>query len=292
MITRREALLLLAATPAAIARKPMLTRPIPSSREMLPVVGLGTWQTFDVGSDRAARQRLGDVLSLFVQLGGKVIDSSPMYGTSEDVVGDLAVAKGVRGQLFVATKVWTSGKRQGIAQMEDSERKLRGKADLMQVHNLVDADTHLATLRAWKQQGRIRYLGITHYTSGAYAEVERYLAKGGIDFVQINYSVGEREAERTLLPLARERGVAVLVNRPFAGGSLLRRLSAKPLPAVARDLACTSWAQLLLKFVLAHPAVTCAIPGTSKTDHLRDNLAAATGPLPDSKQKAAILAAL
>lgn len=260
----------------------MLTRPIFSTREQLPVIGLGTWQTFDVGPSRTARAQLAEVLTAFVTLGGRVVDSSPMYGTSEEVLGDLAVQAGVREKLFVATKVWTSGRAQGIAQMEASEKKLRGRVDLMQVHNLVDVETHLATLRAWKREKRIRYLGVTHYTAGAYAAVERQIAKGGLDFVQINYSIAEREAERTLLPLAADKGVAVLVNRPFAGGDTLRRLRGTPLPSFAAEIGCRSWAQLLLKFVVSHPAVTCAIPGTSKVEHLRDNMAAGTGPMPDA----------
>lgn len=272
-MNRREALMVLTA---------MLTRPIFSTREQLPIIGLGTWQTFDVGPSKAARAQLQEVLETFVALGGRVVDSSPMYGTSEAVLGDLAVAADVRDKLFMATKVWTSGRADGIAQMTASERKLRGKVDLMQVHNLVDAETHLGTLRAWKSEKRIRYLGVTHYTSGAYAAVERQIAKGGLDFVQINYSVAEREAERTLLPLAADMGVAVLVNRPFAGGETLRRLREKPLPAFAAEIGCRSWAQLLLKFVVSHPAVTCAIPGTSKVEHLRDNMEAGTGPMPDA----------
>ena len=266
----------------------MLPRSIPSSHERLPMVGLGTWQTFDVAP--SARKPLADVLSLFVELGGRVVDSSPMYGRSESILGDVAVETGVRDKLFVATKVWTSGKREGIAQMQDSERKLRGKVDLMQVHNLLDADTHLATLREWKRAGRVRYIGVTHYTSPAYRELERYL--DGVDFLQINYSLAEREAERHILPLAAERGIAVLINRPFGGGSLFREARNKPLPAFAKDLGCTSWAELFLKFVLSHPAVTCAIPATSKVEHLRQNMNAGRGPMPDAKMRQRIADAL
>lgn len=270
----------------------MLTRPIPSSKEQLPIVGLGTWQTFDVSASAADRKPLEEVLSLFVQLGGKVVDSSPMYGRSESVLGDLAVETNVRNKLFVATKVWTEGKAAGIAQMEDSERKLRGKVDLMQVHNLVDADTHLATLRDWKRAGRIRYIGITHYTSGAYDNLARFIQRGGIDFVQLNYSLAEREAERRVLPLAAERGVAVLINRPFGGGSLFRTVRSKPLPAFAAGIGCTSWAELFLKFVLSHPAVTCAIPATSKAEHLRQNMNAGRGPMPDATLRQKIVDAV
>jgi diketogulonate reductase-like aldo/keto reductase len=270
----------------------MLTRPILSSGERLPVIGLGTWQAFDVGADAAARAPLEDVLRAFVQLGGKLIDSSPMYGRSETVAGDLIAKIGAREKLFVATKVWTSGKDAGIAQMEDSIGKLRAKPiDLMQVHNLLDMETHLHTLAEWKKQGRVRYVGVTHYTPSAYAAVAKAIEAHKMDFLQINYSVGEREAEQRLLPMARERGIAVIVNRPFAGGGLIRRLNSLPVPAWAAEIDCTSWAQLLLKFVVSHPAVTCAIPATSKIEHLRDNMAAGSGKMPDEKMRAMIAAA-
>ena len=248
-------------------------------------VGLGTWQTFDVGASDAERKPLADVLSEFVKLGGRVVDSSPMYGRSESVLGDLAVKLGVRDKLFVATKVWTSGKREGIAQMQDSERKLRGRIDLMQVHNLLDADTHLATLREWKSAGRIKSIGVTHYTASAYSDLERYIQRGGIDYVQVNYSLAERDAERRILPLAAERGIKVLINRPFGGGSLFRDVRNKPLPSFAAELQCTSWAELFLKFVLSHPAVTYAIPATSKVEHLRQNMNAGRGPMPDARMR-------
>lgn len=263
----------------AASKKPTVVKPtVPT----LPKIGLGTWQTFDVGSSPAERQPLEEVLALFHKLGGRVVDSSPMYGNSEAVLGDIAAKLGIGGDLFVATKVWTSGREAGVRQMEDSHRKLRAPIDLMQVHNLVDAPTHLETLRAWKRDGKIRFLGVTHWTSSAYGQLARYLDQGGIDFVQVNYSVGEREAEQRILALARERGIRVLINRPFAGGSLIRDLQQKPLPAFAKELGATSWAQLLLKFVISHPAVTVAIPATSKTKHLRDNMAAASGPMPDA----------
>ncbi len=270
----------------------MNTRPIPSSGERLPVIGLGTWQTFDVGADPAVRAPLEDVLRAFVQLGGKLIDSSPMYGRAETVAGELIAKAGVREKLFVATKVWITGKDAGIAQMEDSIAKLRTKTiDLMQVHNLLDMESHLRTLAEWKKQGRVRYVGVTHYTPSAYAAVAKAIETHALDFLQINYSVWEREAEQRLLPMARERGIAVIVNRPFAGGGLIRRLSAMPVPAWAAEIDCASWAQLLLKFVIAHPAVTCAIPATSKIDHLRDNMAAGGGRMPDEKMRALIAAA-
>jgi aryl-alcohol dehydrogenase-like predicted oxidoreductase len=268
----------------------MLTRPIPSSGEAIPVIGLGTWQTFDVGGSRSAREPLANVLSAFVDGGGSLVDSSPMYGRAEEVAGDLATSLGIADRLFVATKVWTRGRAAGIAEMDASIRKMGGRVDLMQVHNLLDAETHLSTLRDWKQEGRIRYIGVTHYTSSAYAALEPFLVRGEIDFVQLNYSVGEREAERRLLPLAAERGIAVLVNRPFGSGSLFRTLHGKPLPELAKELQCATWAELLLKFVVSHPAVTCAIPATSSVDHLRANLRAGDGPMPHEALRARIAA--
>lgn len=295
-IGRRDALLLIGAVAMACGAPrtwagsgPMLTRRIPSSGEELPVIGLGTWQTFDVGASPAGRAPLEEVLRAFVAMGGRVIDSSPMYGRSEEVVGEMASTLGMHEALFLATKVWTLGRREGIEQMEDSMRKLRARRiDLMQVHNLVDAQTHLKTLRAWKGEGRVRYLGITHYASGAYEAVETLLRREALDFVQINYSVGEREAERRLLPLAADRGVAVIANRPFAGGDLFRRLRGRPLPGWAADIDCQSWAQILLKFVVSHPAITCAIPATSRLTHLRDNMQGGYGRMPDTPLRARI----
>ncbi len=268
----------------------MTTRPIPSTGEALPIIGMGTWQTFDVGSGAAERAPLAEVLGELVALGGKLVDSSPMYGASEAVLGELAAAQRLRPKLFVATKVWTRGRAEGLRQMESSLAKLRvePKIDLMQVHNLVDVEVHLATLAEWKKAGRTRYVGVTHYTAGAHDAVVEVLEKQPVDFVQINYSVAEREAERRLLGVARDRGVAVIANRPFAGGELIRRLSKQPVPAWAAELECTSWAQLLLKFVVSHPALTAAIPATAKLKHLRDNLGAGRGPMPDEKQRARI----
>lgn len=274
-------------------RRTMVTKKIPATGEALPVIGMGTWQTFDVGRSAGERDPLREVLRTFAETGGRLVDSSPMYGKSEDVVGDLVSQLGLRPRLFVATKVWTSGKAQGIRQMEDSMRKLRvEQLDLMQVHNLVDVNTHLATLAEWKREGRVRYVGITHYTASAHDEVTRVLESKPVDFVQINYSVGEREAEKRVLAAARDRGVAVIANRPFAGGGLLASLSRKALPSFAADLHCDSWAQLLLKFVVSHPAVTCAIPATSKVAHLEDNMKARLGPMPDEAMRAKIAAAV
>ena len=271
----------------------MLTRPIPSSKAPLPVVGCGTWQTFDVGTSPAERAQRAEVLKALFEMGGSVIDSSPMYGRSEGVVGDLLKETGERKRAFVATKVWTRGRADGITQMERSMSLLRvDKIDLMQVHNLVDWRTHLETLRAWKKEGRVGYLGVTHYTSSAYGELESVMRAETLDFVQLNYSADDRAAEQRLLPLAADRGMAVLVNLPFGGGGLMRRLSGKALPAFAAEIDCTSWAQLLLKFVLGNPAVTCVIPGTSKAEHMRDNARAGIGRMPDQAMRAKIAAAV
>ena len=263
----------------------MQQRRIPSSGAMLPVIGVGTWRTFDVGKRPEERAPLAEVLRLLFEAGGSVIDTSPMYGAAEGVVGDLLAGAGTRDTAFIATKVWTSGRAAGVEQMTRSLQLLRtDHVELMQVHNLLDWRAHLPTLRAWRQEGRIRYLGVTHYTDSAHDELEAVLRAERWDFVQLNYAADDRAVERRLLPLAAERGTAVIVNQPFGGGGLLRRLSPRPLPAWAGEIGCTSWAQLLLKFVLAHPAVTCVVPGTSKPDHLRDNVRAGSGPLPDAAQ--------
>ncbi|MNK67510.1 General stress protein 69 [compost metagenome] len=261
----------------------MTTRPIPSTKEALPVVGCGTWIGFDQRPGTDEYGRLPGVLDALFAAGGTVIDSSPMYGRSEETTGELLAAAKPGARPFLATKVWTSGREAGIAQMEQSFTRLRTQQiDLMQVHNLVDWRTHLATLRGWKEKGRVRYIGITHYTASAYDEVEAVLRAETLDFVQINYSLDARDAEQRLLPLAAERGVAVIVNMPFGGGGLLRRLRDKPLPAWAGEIGCASWAQVLLKFVLSHPAVTCTIPGTSRAEHMTDNAAAGAGTFPDA----------
>jgi len=273
-----------AAMGAANSSQALMTKAIPRSGESMPMIGLGTWQTFDVGSGQSERAPLRQVLREFVRLGGTAIDSSPMYGRSESVVGDLAAELKLEGKLFVATKVWTSGREAGIRQMEESFRRLRApRIDLMQIHNLVDWRTHLSTLREWKKQGRIRYIGVTHYTASAYDQLARVLETEELDFVQLNYSIVEREAEQRLLPLAADRGVAVLVNRPFAQAQLFSKVRGKPLPAFATEIGCASWAQFFLKFVVSHPAVTCAIPATSKVQHLSDNMLAGIGALPAAK---------
>ena len=260
----------------------MHTRPIPSTGALLPVIGCGTWLGFDVGSKPSEMPQRGQVLEALFQAGGSVIDSSPMYGTSEQVTGDLLQASGARNKAFIATKVWTTGKREGIAQMERSFKLLRtDHIDLMQIHNLVDWRTHLPSLREWKAQGRIGYIGVTHYTESAHVEVEQVMRAETFDFVQINYSMHDRSAEKRLLPLALERGMAVLVNKPLGAGKEIAALRGRPLPAWAAEIGCTSWSQVLLKFVLSHAAVTCAIPGTSKPEHIRDNAAAGTGAMPE-----------
>ena len=283
----------LSRSPACAVETSMQTRPIPSSQELLPVIGCGTWQTFDVGPSAGERAPLAEVLRVLFAGGGSVVDSSPMYGRAEGVVGDLLSDAGSRPKAFIATKVWTRGRAEGIAQMQRSMALLKSdRIDLMQVHNLVDWRTHLATLRTWKAEGRIRYLGVTHYTSSAYDELEAVMRAETLDFVQVNYALDDREAERRILPLAAERAIAVLVNMPFGGGGLLRRLLPRPLPPIAGEIGCTSWAQVLLKFVLGHPAVTCAIPGTSKPEHMADNLRAGFGPFPDAAMRDRIAASL
>ena len=258
---------------------------IPSSGEELPAVGLGTWQTFDAPGD-AARAPLREVLASFVQAGGRVVDSSPMYGAAESVLGELAAELGLRERLFMATKVWTRGREEGVRQMEASLRRMRvERMDLMQVHNLVDVQAHTETLIEWKAKGRVRYIGITHYAAAAYAEVERWLKSGPYDFLQINYSLGERDAERRLLPLAQEKKVAVIANRPFAEGALFARVKGKPLPPWAAELGVASWAQYFLKWIVSHPAITCAIPGTGRPEHMKDNVAAGFGALPDAQAR-------
>jgi aryl-alcohol dehydrogenase-like predicted oxidoreductase len=266
------------AEPAAMRK-----RPIPRSGELLPLIGVGTWQTFDVGPDAPERAELKEVLRLLAAGQASVVDSSPMYGEAERVVGDLAAELKVREKLFFATKVWTSGREAGIRQMENSLRLMRTKRlDLMQVHNLLDVATHTKTLREWKAAGRIRYLGITHYHSGAYAELERLVKTREYDFVQFNYSMAERDAEARLLPLCADTGTAVIVNRPFAHANLFGRVKGRELPPWAAEFDCKSWAQFFLKYILAHAAVTCAIPGTRLVRHLNDNLQAGVGRLPDA----------
>ncbi len=269
--------------PAASAVSAPARARIPSSGLEVTRVGLGTWQTFDVGGDAARRAQLAEVLRVFTTLGGDVVDTSPMYGSAEAVLGDLAAETGLRHRLFLATKVWTTGGSAGVRQMEDSLRLLRtDRVELMQIHNLTDWRTHLRTLRAWKEQGRARHIGITHYVGSAYPEVARILRTEPLDFLQLNLSLDEPEAAEAMLPLCAERGVAFIANRPFGGGGAFARARGRPLPEWTRELGIGTWAQFLLKWVLSHPGVTCAIPGTSRPEHMRDNLGAALGAMPDA----------
>ncbi|NJO32781.1 MAG: aldo/keto reductase [Rhodospirillales bacterium] len=264
----------------------MLQRPIPKTSEQLPVVGIGTWQTFDIGNTRAELDQRKEVLDILFNAGGRVIDSSPMYGRAEAVVGTLLTEMKARDKAFTATKVWTTGEAAGIAQMESSAAKMASPViDLMQIHNLVDWRTHLRTLRAWKDQGRIRYIGLTHYTTSSLHDLAQIIKAEPIDFVQFAYSINRREAETRLLPVAAERGVGVIINQPFDSGSLFGKAKGKPVPEWASEFDCTSWAQFFLKFILSHPAVTCTIPATSKAWHLEENLGAATGRLPGEKDR-------
>ncbi|TMJ29068.1 MAG: aldo/keto reductase [Alphaproteobacteria bacterium] len=269
----------------------MQTRPIPSSGEALPVIGCGTYVGFDVAANSDKLKALADVVRTLRDAGGKAFDSSPMYGRAEAVLGELLAGAPDPKRTFIATKVWTRGRQAGIAQMERSFALLKaGRIDLMQVHNLVDWQTHLTTLRRWKEDGRIRYLGVTHYTASAYDELEAVMRKETLDFVQLNYSLDDRAAERKLLPLAADRGIGILVNVPFGGGGLLRRLGNRPLPDWAGEIGCTSWPQILLKFVLVQPAVTCVIPGTGNPAHMADNCRAGSGMLPDVALRKRIIA--
>jgi diketogulonate reductase-like aldo/keto reductase len=291
---RRRPLLAAAALAplAGRASAGLLTRPIPSTGERLPAVGLGTWLTFDVApDDAAAAARRAEVLRVFFADGGTLIDSSPMYGYAERLLGQLLPAlPGVH--LFSATKVWTPSTAYGPVQMAQSLR-LWGlpRCDLMQVHNLLNVDAHLKTLRRWKDEGRTRYIGITTSHGRGHDEVARLLRRERLDVLQITYSPADRSAE-PVIALAAERGVAVIANRPFDGGALLHRLRHRPLPPVARELEAGSWAALVLKWTLAHPAVTCAIPATTDPAHCAQNLAALRGPLPDARQRAGVLAAI
>ena len=257
----------------------MIRRTIPKTGQTLPAVGLGTWGAFDV---EAAGEEHRACLDLLLDAGGGMIDASPMYGRAESVVGELLSMQANRDSAFLATKVWTEGRDQGIAQMEESLRRLRGRSiDLMQVHNLIDWQTQIETLQLWKAAGIFRYIGVTHYARGAIDQLVSVMEREEIDFVQMAYSIGERAVEENLLPTAAERGIAVIVNRPFEGGELFSSVEGEDLPEWAVDADCDSWSQFFLKFVLSHPAVTCAIPATSNPAHMADNIAAGRGVLPD-----------
>ncbi len=284
--TRRRALQLgaaLAVAPALSFSKAnmMLTRPIPASGEELPVIGLGTYNVFDVASTPVNIDARRMIVESLVEKGASLIDSSPMYNRAEDVVGDIIKSSENRDKLFLATKVWTNGKAAGERQMRaSSERMNAGVMDLMQVHNLRDTDEHLATIREWQAEGRIRYNGVTHYRAGALDDLEAAMKQHKPEFIQINYSLMERESDKRILPLAKDLGIAVLINRPFVAGDLFRAVGGLPLPEWAREFA-ESWGQFFLKFIISHPAVTCVIPATSKIHHMVDNLGAGFGSLPD-----------
>jgi len=257
-------------------------RRVPSTREPVPPVGLGTWITFNVGNDEGLRRDRLEVMRAFFELGGGMIDSSPMYGSSEDVIGWCLERLGPQPELVGATKVWTRGRERGIEQMNESARQWGVDAfDVMQVHNLVDWRTHLDTLFEWKADGRVRHVGITTSHGMRHAEMERIMNEAPVDFVQLTYNVLDREAERRLLPLAAERGIGVIVNRPFRRGALFDRVTDAPLPGFTRELDCRSWAEIFIKFIVSHPAVTCAIPATTRVDHLRENMRGGVGPMPD-----------
>jgi len=269
----------------------LILRPIPGREERLPVIGMGTSRTFDVADDAAAREKLLEVLRAFFAAGGEVIDTSPMYGTAEQVLGDL-LARVPDRRLFAATKVWTDGREEGIEQMDRSLRRIGlDTIDLMQIHNLRDWANHLPTLRDWKERGKIRYLGVTTSHGRAHDELERLLREHRFDFVQLSYSIGARAVEDRLLPLAADRGTAVLVNRPFERGEVFDRVKGKEVPPWAADeLGCGSWGQFFLKFAASHPAVTCAIPATGNPRHMADNMGAARGRLPNARERERMLA--
>ena len=268
----------------------MNMREIPSTGEKIPVIGLGTWQTFDVGKSEDERAPLKEVLKILMEYGGSVIDSSPMYGRSEGVVGELTTELGIKDKIFEATKVWTSGEQAGIDQMNESIKLMKARPmDLMQIHNLVDWRTHIKTLRKMKDNGEIRYIGITHYHEGGYSEMEQIMKSEPIDFIQINYNLMKREAENRILPLAKDKGIGVLINRPYEGGALFRKCKDKPLPVWALEFDAMSCGQFFLKFILANEAVTCVIPGTAKARHMTDNARAGFGSVPNSKQRAKMI---
>jgi diketogulonate reductase-like aldo/keto reductase len=272
------------------ASTPLIRRQIPSSSEMIPVIGMGTSRTFDAGADAETLARLSEVMQAFFAGGGTVIDSSPMYGEAESRVGDVLRGMEPRPAVFAATKVWTEGRQEGISQMQQSARRMAvSRFDLIAVHNLVDWKTQLATLKAWKSEGKVRYIGITTSHGRFHDELLEIMRKEPLDFVQLTYNIGNRVAEEALLPLAAERGIATMINRPFQRGSLFGRSSGQPLPGVAKDLGCDSWGQFFLKFIIGHPAVTNVIPATSKVHHMVDNMGANTGPVPDAGQRAEML---
>ena len=258
-----------------------ITRVIPSTGEQIPVIGMGTSRTFDVGKDPAIRSQLAEVLQVFFDNGGALVDSSPMYGMAEAVVGDLLQRIHNKEALFAATKVWTDGKQEGIDQMHDSMRRMGVQViDLMQIHNLRDWKIHLMTLRQWKKEGKIRYIGITTSHGRFHTELEQIMRTESLDFVQFSYNISNRTVEERLLPLAADRGMATLINRPYQRGSLFQKVKGKDLPEWSAEFDCRSWGNFFLKFIVSHPAVSCVIPATSKVHHMKDNMAAGFGRLP------------
>ena len=273
-------------SPGLTLPQPIRTQRIPASSEPLPVIGMGTWQTFDVGDDPKLVAARADVLKTFLAMGGGMVDSSPMYRTSEQVIGECRALLGDDAGLFSATKVWTPGRWLGVQQMEHSQR-LWGvsRFDLMQIHNMLDWETHLDTLKGWKADGRIRYIGITTSHGRRHEDLARALEREDFDFVQFTYNILDREAEQRLLPLAAERGVAVIVNRPFRHGKLFDYVEGKRLPGWASEFDCSNWAQFFLKFIVSHPAVTVAIPATTRVDHMQENMGAGFGRLPEAAMR-------
>jgi diketogulonate reductase-like aldo/keto reductase len=277
---------------AIAAQGKMILRKIPKSGETLPVVGIGSYATFDVTS-AADRDQVREVLRLFAAMGGRLLDSSPMYGAAESVIGDITTQLDVNRQLFLATKVWSSGRESGIQQAEQSLSRIRTRQiDLLQVHNLLGVDAHMPWMKDWKAAGKIRYIGVTHYQESNFSALEKYVASGEVDFVQLNYSMAERAAEGRLLPAAQSSGVAVIVNRPFADAALFNRVKGRDLPEWAAEFDAQTWAQFFLKYILAHPAVTTAIPATRNPKHVLDNMSAGVGKLPDEAMRQRMLAFL
>jgi diketogulonate reductase-like aldo/keto reductase len=267
----------------------MILRKIPKAGETLPIIGIGSYQTFDVSSSQD-RNQVREVLRLFGAMGGRLVDSSPMYGAAESVIGDITTQLDTTRQLFLATKVWIAGREAGIQQAEQSLSRMRtSQIDLLQVHNLLDVDTHLSWMKDWKAAGKVRYLGVTHYQEGSFPALEKYVSSSQVDFVQMNYSVAERTAENRLLPAAQAAGVAVIVNRPFADATLFERVKNRVLPEWAAEFEAATWAQFFLKYILAHPAVTSVIPATRNPKHVLDNMSAGVGKLPDEAMRQRML---
>jgi diketogulonate reductase-like aldo/keto reductase len=295
-ITRRTTLAAIASVAAAplVAAAPdaVLTKPVRATGETLPMMGLGSWITFNVGDDVEGRNASAAVMRAFFAAGGRLVDSSPMYGSSQEVIGYGVKTAGNAQRLFAATKVWISGGANGPAQIEES-RRLWGvpKFDLLQVHNLLSWEEHLPTLFAMKTQGKLRYVGVTTSHGRRHDDLERIMRSQPIDFIQVTYNVASRDVEARILPLAQERGIGVIVNRPFEGGDLIEATKGKALPGWAAEIGCKSWAQIMLKFIISHPAVSCPIPATTRVDHVQENVAAARGPLPDKAMRARIAAA-